>query len=103
MTLNDAARIELLELTVAELEEDLAAQDAEVAMLRELVLRLMQILHLNGTVRLQELASASAVAAAFSHADSGPSLKPTGSPLPKLLMDLAKKLDDLPGSTRSGT
>ena len=97
MTSNDAARIELLELAVDEMEEDQAAQDAEIAMLRELVLRLMQLLHLNGTVRLQDLAAASSVASAFSQADLGPSLKPA-SPLPRLLMDLAKKLDDLPGS-----
>lgn len=98
MTSKDAARIELLELAMDEMEEDQAAQDAEIAMLRELVLRLMQLLHLNGTVRLQDLAAASAVAEAFSQADSGPSVKPASSPLPRLLMDLAKKLDDLPGS-----
>ncbi|SIR52098.1 hypothetical protein SAMN05880557_112142 [Pseudacidovorax sp. RU35E] len=80
------------------MEEDQAAQDAEIAMLRELVLRLMQLLHLNGTVRLQDLAAASAVAAAFSQADSGPSAKSASFPLSRLLMDLAKKLDNLPGA-----
>ncbi|WP_295379610.1 hypothetical protein [uncultured Pseudacidovorax sp.] len=89
----DAGRLELLELTLAEMEEDLAAQAAELGMLRELVIRLMQMLHLNGTVKLQDLAAASEAAVAVR--ERGPegvdtSMVPV---MAKMLRDLASKLD----------
>ncbi|WP_304305862.1 hypothetical protein [Pseudacidovorax intermedius] len=76
----------------------MAAQDAEIAMLRELVIRLMQMLHLNGTVKLQDLAAASEAAVAVRERGPGgvdTSMVPV---VAKLLRELAAKLDAQSGS-----
>ncbi|MET3512727.1 hypothetical protein ABIC63_000492 [Pseudacidovorax sp. 1753] len=58
MTQEDAGRIELLELALAEMEEDLRDQQVEVEMLMELVVRLLQALHTKGSLTLDEVAAA---------------------------------------------
>lgn len=94
MTTSDAGRLEVLELRIAELEDDLLGQNIEIEMLREMVIQLMSQLHVDGVVKLQTLADMTLASAQYR--EDGPDAPPA-SLAPSLAKELrawAARLDD---------